>query len=108
MIYLNLYDSQGNTLSNVAVDDAWWTANSVAATAYAASRGVGVYVYGELQAGDQVDQTISDMGTWDNWVATQYTSLRARPPAAPTSGAAVAAVVVGVPVALWGLYALFK
>lgn len=109
VLYLNLYDpSSDATLSNVAVDDAWWAANSAAATAFAMSHGVGVWPMGELVAGTPVDMTISDMGTWNNWIASQYTGVVRPPSRASSNSGAIVAVAVGVPVALLGLYALFK
>jgi len=107
VLYLNLYDVTSNaTLSNVAVDDVWWAANGAAATAFATSRGVGVWSMGELQADEPVDQTISNTVAWDSWVSAQYAgSTKWTTPA--KSDRLTLAAVIAVPVVILGLITWF-
>jgi len=99
MIAVQLLDVDGGIVSIANVDETFWGSNSVAATAYAAQAGLGVWAATYPPDAGTAECNVSVWGDFTNWVARQQSGVSKAATSAPSSKLAE----VGLLVALIGL-----
>lgn len=97
MIEVDLQDQDGGIISIGAVDENFWNSYGIQATAYAAQRGIGIFVPGGPPQVGTAERNIYAWGDFTQWVASTSAgvSLRTSGSSGWSTGAIVAAVVAG-------------
>ena len=103
-ISVQLLDVDGGIVSIANVDETFWGGNSIAATAYAAQAGLGVWADTAPPDAGTAECNVNVWGDFTNWVARQTSGVKkplATPWRIPAPPGTLAAV--GLLVALLGL-----
>ncbi len=72
---VDLLDQDGVIISTAAVDDTFWAANAVQATAYAVQHGLGIFVPGGPPEAGTAELNINNMGGFQSWIASAGAGL---------------------------------